>query len=218
MSSARPAEHVVGQWRPSRPHDGAGVGQGSASTSGQRAGSILRFVRSPDAPRITTAHGSGTRTSGSPSRSGSRRRSRSRIASRTGGLALRRARVARPVARMPSSSSSNESANFWTPSRLERRDDVVVVDARVGEIARAAAAPRRRPRSACSARPRRDPGTPRSSRPASCSPSPARSAPRRRARRGTRGSSSRSRPRGSAAAARPCAARRSQRGPEKTSW
>ena len=37
-------------------------------------------------------------------------------------------------ARTPSSSSSNESANFWTPSSLERLDDVVVVDAGLREL------------------------------------------------------------------------------------
>ena len=46
----------------------------------------------------------------------------------------------------PSSSSLNESANFCTPSSSSVSDDVVVVDAGLRELARAAASPRRAPR------------------------------------------------------------------------
>ena len=100
---------------------------------------------------------------------------------------------------------------------LERLDDVVVVDAGLARAARAASAPRRRPRAPCRRAPRRDPGTPRSSRAASCSPSPGRSAPRRRSRRGSRGSSSTSTPTGSAASSRPCPRGTPSAGPENAS-
>ena len=128
-------------------------------------------------------------------------RPRPRRAARTR-LAPQAATSSPRLAWMPSSSSVNESENFWTPSRSSVVDDVVVVDARLRELLEHALAPRRC-RARASARPRRGPGMPRSSPPASCSPSRARSAPRRRARRGSPGSSSRWRPTGSAAWSRP---------------
>ena len=93
---------------------------------------------------------------------------------------------------------------------LERRDDVVVVDTDLGEPLE------QLPRLGDALGDRlRDPavvleGATVSA--ASCSRSSARSAPRRTSRPGTRGSSSTSRPRGSAASP-PLAARNSQRGP-----
>ena len=125
--------------------------------------------------------------------------------------ATRAADDAQPCRSMPPSSSSNESANFCTPSCLERRDHVVVVDAGRGELVEQRVRLRRRPSSSVS----RDLAVvlerPHRLERHRVDGVAARSAPRRRARRGRRGSSSRSTPRGSAACARPCACSASQR-------
>ena len=121
------------------------------------------------------------------------------------------------LARMPVEQLVERVDELLHALDLERLDDVVVVDARGGEVVEQLLAPRRRLRARCRRAPRRDPGTPRSSRAASCSPCRGRSAPRRTSRRGRPGSSSTSTPRADRCGRAPFAARDSQRGPANVS-
>ena len=100
-----------------------------------------------------------SRASG-PRRGPSRRSGRATRSARRARAARSSSRAASSpcLARIPAISSSNEATNFSTPSASSVCDDVVVVDARLAQLGRAAARPRRRPRAPCRRAPRRGPG------------------------------------------------------------